>query len=193
MKTIFISVILNSFQDLILEKTRCRNKFGMTKRMEGFTLIELLIAIIIIGILITGLIAVINPAGQIQKANDARRKGDLSQIQKALEIYYQTNRSYPPNPSVGDYRIKGLDGITVNWGDSWLPFMGNLPKDPNSSRKYVYYASGQTYYLYASLDRGKEDPGVCNNGADCQSVPAANLCGSGNVCNYGVSSPNVSP
>lgn len=159
----------------------------------GFTFVEILIAIAVIGILAAGLIVIINPAAQIQKANDTRRKTDLAEIQKALEVYYQENRSYPPNPSTGDYRIKGLDGITVNWGDQWLPFMGNLPKDSNTSKKYVYYSSGQTYYLYANLDRGKEDPQACNGGNDCKSVPALNLCGNGNVCNYGVSSPNVSP
>ena len=161
---------------------------------RGFTLIEVLIAVSVIAILATGAIVIINPLTQIQKANDARRKTDLAQIQKALEFYYQGNRAYPSNPSAKDYRIKGLDGVAVDWGNSWLPFMGNLPKDPNPSKKYVYYGNKQTYYLYASLDRGDEDPQACNaNGADCQSVPAANLCGNGNVCNYGVSSPNVSP
>lgn len=163
------------------------------ERSRGFTFIELLIVIAVIGILITGFIVIINPVAQIQKAQDSRRKTDLAQIQKALEVYYQTNRAYPANPAEGDYRIQGLDGITVSWGDQWLPFMGNLPKDPNVSKKYVYYSTGQTYYLYASLDRGKEDQQVCNSGNDCRSAPAANLCGSGNICNYGVSSPNVSP
>lgn len=163
------------------------------EKSRGFTFVELLIVITVIGILITGFVVIINPVAQIQKAQDSKRKTDLAQIQKALEVYYQTNRTYPPNPAEGDYRMQGLDGITVNWGDQWLPFIGNLPKDSNISKKYVYYSTGQTYYLYASLDRGKEDSQACNYGNDCKRVPSANLCGSGNVCNYGVSSPNVSP
>lgn len=51
----------------------------------GFTLVELLIVIAIIGLLASGLMMILNPVAQIQKANDARRKSDLGQVQKALE------------------------------------------------------------------------------------------------------------
>lgn len=142
-----------------------------------------------------GIIMTLNPLAQIQKARDASRKSDLSQIQKGLETYYQDNNKYPQSTS--DYKIKGLDGSTIEWNSSWLPYMSKVPKDSSSSKKYVYYSTGtdgQTYYIYASLDRGINDPQICQNlnaNGECSSVPGANLCL--NKCNYGVSSPNVSP
>ncbi len=76
--------------------------------------------------------------------------------------------------------------------------MSVLPKDPTSSKKYVYYSTGkdgQTYYLYANLDRGGNDSQACfSTGSACSSAVSSGIgteCG-GN-CNYGVSSPNVSP
>ena len=144
----------------------------------------------------TGLIIAVNPVAQIQKALDAKRKSDLSQIQKALETYYQDIGEYPPSTS--DNKIRGLDNNAVAWGSSWQPYMSILPKDPSSSKNYVYFNSstgGQTYYIYASLDRGGNDPQACfPSGNSCSSAVTNNVttaCG-GN-CNYGASSPNVSP
>ncbi len=165
-----------------------------TKR--GFTLIELIVVIGILAVLASGLITIFNPFTQFQKANDAKRKSDLSQIQKSLEVYYQDNGRYPDNPSAADYRIKGLNGNPVAWGLSWQPYINILPKDPNSTKQYVYYVSptsnGQGYYLYASLDRGDKDPQVCHaDGSKCDNAPIDASCG--RICNYGISSPNVSP
>ena len=78
--------------------------------------------------------------------------------------------------------------------------MNLVPKDPNSSHRYVYYApsDGQSYYIYANLERGSRDPQTCGgNGSACSSLSTNNIpssaCGSGVLCNYGVSSPNVTP
>lgn len=151
---------------------------------RGFTLAGFLIVIVVIGILAAGIISIVNPVASFQKAQDARRKSDLSQMQKALERYYQDIGSYPPNFGQNDYRIKGLDGNTVNWGNPWLPYMGVLPADPSSSKKYVYVSTGQAYFIYASLDR---------EATSLSNFPSGASCGSGVRCNYGVSSPNVSP
>jgi hypothetical protein len=141
------------------------------------------------------LMTVLNPQTQMQKAQDAKRKGDLSQMQKALETYYNDYGQYPAQASSSDYRIKGLDGNPVSWGGSWDPYMTKLPADPTSSKKYVYVSSGQSYYIYASLDRKGNDSQACkSNGDPCVSAVTNNVstvCGDN--CNYGVSSPNVSP
>lgn len=164
------------------------------KFKNGFTLIELLITIAVIGVLAAGAVLLLDPAAQFQKANDARRKADLSQIEKAIEQYYQDVGSYPSQYAANDYRIKGLDGNVVGWGSAWAPYMGNLPADPsNPSKNYVYVSTGQAYYIYASLDRGINDGQICKtDGSKCDNAPASG-CGAGYVCNYGVSSPNVSP
>lgn len=173
-------------------------------KSSGFTLVELLIVIAVIGILAGGIISLVNPVAQFQKANDSRRKADLAQIQKAFETFYQDNGKYPDSSRANDsceggsnpcpYRIKGIDANNPirNWGQSWLPYMGTLPKDPSSSKKYVYNSTsnGQTYCIYASLDR---EVTITNFGS-C--FPSGATCGTGSgvvACNYGVSSPNVSP
>jgi len=163
---------------------------------RGFTLVELLIVIAVVGIMATGLIVLLNPLAQIQKSRDAQRKSDLSEIQKALEMYYQDYNRYPVSTS--DFKIKGSEGNPVEWGTvSWSPYMSVLPKDPSGTRKYIYYSpDDHTYLLYTSLERGANDPQVCTGtGNKCTNVPTGADCGNdGNsaICNYGVSSQNVS-
>ena len=177
-----------------------------SKNNVGFTLIELLIVIAVIGVLAVGLIMALDPVTQLQKANDTKRKSDLSQIQKALEIYYNDNGKYPlfvaTNGQFSDIRyvIKNLDNNPVNWGDPWQPYMSIMPKDPSSpSRDYAYLSNGESYWLYASLERGNKDSQACNknssNGGPCAGgILPAQKCGPvTGACNYDVSSPNVSP
>lgn len=171
---------------------------------KGFTLIELIVVIGIIAILSTMLLAVINPLAQFQKGRDAQRKSDLSQIQKALEQYYQDTGHYPSSTIA--FQIIGLNNGTVAFGTSntnnW-PYMNQIPQDPDKLRTYVYYATGQSYWLFTSLERGAQDPNTCNKGSACASLggtvgfPTAHSCSPTQdpaiTCNYGVSSPNTTP
>jgi prepilin-type N-terminal cleavage/methylation domain-containing protein len=164
--------------------------------VSGFTLIELIIVIAILGVLASTLIMTLNPADQYAKAVDAKRKLELSQIQRALESYYQDhNGSYPL--SNAEYKIQDATLGSISWGAAWGSYIPVLPKDPGSGKNFVYYSiDGRAYYLYASLDRAT-DPDICQGlvNGECSSLPVHNhtLCGTGNMCNYGVSSPNVNP
>ena len=167
---------------------------------RGFTLVEVIAVISILSILVVVGLAAINPLAQFQKANDSRRKADLLQIQKALQTYYRDNGSYPLSSVTQPLYKITVPGqttrTTIDWGKQWQSYMNLVPKDPITSKHYVYYSTGQSYFLYASLDKGGEDPQSCQNlnvNGECPSVPAANLCGTGVKCNYGVTSPNVSP
>ena len=174
-------------------------------RNKGFTLIEMILVVGILGILAVGAIVALNPVAQFQKGNDVRRKSDLAQVQRALEAFYQDYGSYPIGNGSTGYLINYMDktqtpavSVTIHWGSAWQPYMNLLPQDPNSNKKYVYYSTGQSYYIYASLDRGSSDPQACNKGTACSSI-ATNVvtspCGTSvaMVCNYGVSSPDVKP
>jgi type II secretory pathway pseudopilin PulG len=174
----------------------------------GLTLVELIVVVGIMSILAVASIVALDPMSQFQKASDSRRKSDLSQIQKAIESYYQDNGKYPAS-SISTPVNRILDPgtnppstiTTIDWGKPWSPYMNLVPQDPSSFKNYVYYSTGQAYYLYASLDRGSKDPQACPNG-QCSSfvkyggqvnVDPSTACGAGGQCNFGVSSPNVSP
>lgn len=170
----------------------------MKFRFTGFTLVELLIVIGVLAIISTMLILTMNPLEQIKKSNDSARKSDLAQIRRALELYYDDNGRYPP--SSAQFFIAPI--TEIQWGNTWQPYMSKLPKDPSAGNTYIYYAppsaGGQTYYLFAHLERGAKDPQSCNNGNVCASIttggpgfPTGNVCG--DTCNYGVTSTNVSP
>ncbi|MEK7559174.1 MAG: type II secretion system protein [Patescibacteria group bacterium] len=162
----------------------------MLKSSKGFTLVELILVIAVLSIMAVVLINLTNPVEQIRKANDARRKSDLAQIQKTLEAYLNDNGRYPG--SSADYKISPA-GTDVNWGTTWTAYKTAIPSDPSSSRYYVYYSNsiGQSYWLYTSLERGGKDPQACySSGAVCANAGTANC---GGTCNYGVSSPNTSP
>ena len=63
------------------------------KRNKGFTLIELLVLIAIIGTLASVVLASLNSARA--KARDANRQAAISELQKALGIFYIDNGRYP--------------------------------------------------------------------------------------------------
>ncbi len=111
------------------------------KKKEGFTLIELLVVIAIIGLLSTLSVVALNNARQ--RARDARRVADIKQIQTALELYYNSENSYP-----ADVSTDGTGSITA---DS-IVFMDPVPKAPTpadciSGNEYVYTSSGSSYTL----------------------------------------------
>ncbi len=166
------------------------------KSSAGFTLIELILVIAVLSIMAVVLINLINPVAQFQKANDARRKSDLAQIQKTLEAYINDNGSYPPHTTTAPlYRLYS-GGVMYDWGSTWTAYKTALPSDPSSSQNYVYFSTGQSYWLYASLERGNKDPQACKaDGSSCTNVTANSISATacGGTCNYGVSSPNKSP
>jgi len=66
---------------------------------RGFTLIELLATIAIIGILASSVLAAVGQSRA--KARDAKKLSGVSEIQKALELYYDAFQSYPETTPTG--------------------------------------------------------------------------------------------
>ena len=104
-----------------------------SNKNRGFTLIELLVVIAIIGILSSVVLASLNSARE--KSRDARRIGDIKQLQLALEMYYDSNSAYPSTTAalVGDF----------------IPVQ---PQDPQGGN-YLYALIGSSnYVLGATLE-----------------------------------------
>lgn len=162
------------------------SRFSKPIKAKGFTLIELLLVIAVISILIVTVSVALNPFEQIKKANDGRRKSDLSELQKSLELYYQDNGAYPESTN-GD----------INWGSAGnTNYIPSVPKDPRSGQQYIYTSinNGEAYALYAGLERGSNDPQACTAPGKSCTFNGISISSCGAVpCNYGVSSPNITP
>ena len=133
----------------------------MRKSKSGFTLIELLVVVVIIGILAT--ITVIAYRGIQERARDDRRKTDVANIAKAMELYYSDNGRYPA--------VNGATTITpATWASSidssWTSFSSTLrsadaikstPVDPRNvpntgatNTGVMYGASNYSYAVYVN-------------------------------------------
>lgn len=119
------------------------------KLKRGFTLIELLIVIVIMGILaaiVVGLVATNSKA----RANDARKKADMREIQTAVEQYFVDNDAYPAN----------LTALTTGT----QPYLTTVPTSPDSNA-YTYTVGNPatTYTLTVTLgNKSDKGPNVTN-------------------------------
>jgi prepilin-type N-terminal cleavage/methylation domain-containing protein len=168
---------------------------------HGFTLIELLVVIAIIGLLSSVVFASLNTARG--KARDARRKADLAELQKGLELYYDTYGGYPSSacPAV-DYQIE----TSLAMESKMLQFLPTFPKDPQDgscyNNSYLYISNvynncsapnaGATQYaLYATLEDQTQNNLNPASGTDNWLRGGASACGSSNRPNYKVTTGGI--
>ena len=173
-------------KNLKLQKSIWRLDLSSTvENGAGFTLIELIVVIAILGIL-SGIGLTSFRTSQM-KSRDAKRKSDLEQVQRALEMYMNDYGTYPA-AQAGE--INGF-----SWGDEMKDadgtvYMKILPEDSRGDPEYCYLtavAAPYTYYqLYAKLEN-TQDPACL--GGNCATARA---CGPGTY-NYGVASSNITP
>lgn len=170
-----------------------------THKKSGFTLIELLVTITILGILAA--IGLGSFSSAQTKARDSRRKSDLANIAKALEIYYNDFGGYPASNTGGQILGCGAAGTTAcSWGANFnagpVNYMAILPTDPRggTGRTYYYEATGGGFRLYARLEN-LEDADAVQSGTSAGKYNVANLvCDPGEAlegCNYGIASNNL--
>ena len=121
-----------------------RERESVTKTISSFTLIELLIVVAIIGILAALIIVSVTSAAA--KARDIKRQEDLRNIQKALEMYYTSNGSYPNNNNTwtgvgcsnNDFNRNSCPGgCTISGPSGYIPnlaptYISVLPLDPRN-------------------------------------------------------------
>jgi prepilin-type N-terminal cleavage/methylation domain-containing protein len=133
---------------------------------KGFTLIELLVVIAIIGLLSSVVLASLNTARA--KARDAKRLSDMSQMQTALEFYYDSFGRYPnsDNAGCGGWDSSGAPTAAPSFITPLVlnNFLSNLsdPSINNACGNYAYYrysagsygcdASKGAYYVLGVRD-----------------------------------------
>ncbi len=163
--------------------------------LQGFTLLEIMIVIVILGILaalISG-----NFITSLMKGRDARRKEDLNQIQKALEMYYEDKKAYPTPAAVPNALPYGS---SLSDPVSGKVYMENVPNDPGgtTSNSYGYTTdSGGTYYkLYACLENNQQVLPYKSASSTITCPTSCTYTGGGTTqvpCIWGVSSTNAVP
>lgn len=128
---------------------------------KGFTLIELLVVIAIIGLLSSVVLASLNSARL--KARNVQRISNLTEIRKALEMYYSDNGAYPTSTGMSWQGECVEAGITrVADANSVIPglvpnYISQIPQDPsfirsnNDMKNCTYYRSNGKDYAYPNL------------------------------------------
>ncbi len=120
---------------------------------SGFTLIELLVVISIVGLL--SAVIVPNFMGARERSRDIKRKSDIRQIQKALELYKDT-QSPPAYTEKATFDALVCDSDWQTSGGSTL--IKEFPCDPTLNTVYIYdRTTNLDYTLYACLEN-KSDP-----------------------------------
>ena len=117
--------------------------FSIKKKSSGFTLIELLVVVAIISLLSSVVLASLNSARL--KARDTRRKEDLYQLRTAIELYYNTNGSYPSTgATIPSWRGALSYGSYGTGSTGYIPgvvpnYIAVLPLDPKGTLDgYLY-------------------------------------------------------
>jgi prepilin-type N-terminal cleavage/methylation domain-containing protein len=113
------------------------------ENIGGFTIIELVVVIAIISVLMTIITVSINEYAK--KSRDSKRRGDATQIQKALEMYYVTNGKYP----YGNWYCSNNSGWTT-LQTALAPYIKALPTDPAQSASGTSNGGAYTYCYFAA-------------------------------------------
>lgn len=103
----------------------------MLKNRKGFTLIELLVVIGILAVLLAITLIAVNPAQNLQDADDTKRRSDINAILNAVSQYMVDNNGVAPTEitaTATDLGKLGVDICTLI-----VPtYIAALPQDPLS-------------------------------------------------------------
>ncbi len=109
---------------------------GFFTKKQGLTLIELLVVLAIVGLLIS--VILVSVGRPKKQANDARRKVDIQQIMKAMDLCYDDSNcaganQYPANDTAD--KANAIENIDK---DSDPCYLCPVSKDPSNSGDQMY-------------------------------------------------------
>jgi len=150
----------------------------MIRFKNGFTPIELLVVIAIIGILAS---IVLTSVGVVRsKSRDVKRKADLHEIAKAINMYYFDNGYLPRNLTNW---CTYVSNPTSGWGASFqsdlVPtYISKISLDPT-------FANQVGDYFYYNLNNTTGDYAICANLEEATGQNYFyNWCAGGTTYNY---------
>ena len=113
----------------------------------GFSLIEILIAVAIMAILVSVLAP--NLLGVRMRARDGRRKSNLAEIQKAMELY-KMDQNPQTYPNTGFLEFIPCNTCWSSEADcTGNIYMRKTPCDPADDSPYIYYLNTDDNLMYA--------------------------------------------
>lgn len=117
---------------------------------RGMTLLEIMIVLVILG----GLIGVLatQVTSRLGKARVQEAKIQMSEIHKALDMYYTDCGSYP-TAEQGLGALVEAQSSCSNWGPD--PYLKNMPKDPWGS-PFTYEVKDGRPFLITLGEGGRE-------------------------------------
>lgn len=103
------------------------------KLRKGFTLIELLVVIGILAVLLAITLIAVNPAKNIEDAEDTQRRNDVTQILNAVGQYQVDNNGNPPAGVTGTATEVGSGSGLADICAAIVPtYIAALPQDPDT-------------------------------------------------------------
>lgn len=153
----------------------------------------------IVGILVVGSAALINPSLQLKRARDADRKTDIKQLQVALEIYRADQGAYPATvgvagncPASAPTSLVELDSEGACPTEATKVFTQLLPKDPKTKANYYYLPGSPStngYTIYSCLENANDTEKL--TASSVPAIPNSTIitalgCPSGTTAYYGI-------
>lgn len=166
----------------------------MKKSAAGFSLIEIMVVVLIISTL--GSVLFFKMSEASAEGRDAERRGELRNLQSALELYKNKNGRYPTRCANGQ-AWSGQSGTiyACNSGNQYIvglapEFIPTLPTDPrlngtDSGYVYTVNADGTVYKLMAKKTVESQVVDYSNEFKSCDAT--AGLVG---ICNATLPSNN---
>lgn len=148
-------------------------------------MIELLVAMVILAILSTLSFGVYNNAQT--RSRDSKRKNDVEQTGRALELYFNDFGKYP-NENSGEIGGAGWGSSFEASGEIYMKLLPEDSKSPAYEYRYDVSSDNQKYRVSAKLERD-DDPDL-DSGLEGKEIK----CGTADeaICNFGISSTNAS-